>query len=307
MNLFISENFIDTVSNSVNVLQLIRHVTDDDEIVHVEVMDALCRVTAYDSINDLSVDINNHHFSDIALRDDQVYVGGETLKDLFEDLYPDDYTAVIAALVSSITSATTPTLRVDHNGLPVVPVEVADASEYSADATPNAAASNLSYAETPTADASNLATMDFSKLNSVAPFPGDQEGTQVFLPEVATLSSELVLGNLQVNGSSIRTLAPTGKNGVLFNVFDLYFRAYGLQLGNDYIQQLLVERRAVISSDDIHVSGGTVYLNAHALAALHDRLCNLLEWSSLAATIVNRYSLNPHQDWSFDLLGNHVG
>lgn len=302
MNLFISDNFIDTVGQRVNVLQLVRHVAEDDDLVHVEAMDALCRVTAYDEINQLSIDIANDHFTDIALRDDELYVGGETLKDLIEELYPDDYTAVINALVTSMINATTPSLRLDHNGLPIVPVEVTEAPV-------TLGAPSFQNINDPIAEGSVATAVcdDTLTTRPVAPFQGDSEEPAVSGSEVAVLNSVHIMGNLKFNNRNICTLQPAGKNGVLFNVAELYASVYGLFHSPDYLMQILVEKRSILGSADFLIVGDQLYLNSYALSALHDRLCCMIEWTPLAAQIVNQYSGNPHHDWAFDLLGNLVG
>ena len=302
MNLFISDNFIDTVGQRVNVLQLVRHVAEDDDLVHVEAMDALCRVTAYDEINQLSIDIANDHFTDIALRDDELYVGGETLKDLIEELYPDDYTAVINALVTSMINATTPSLRLDHNGLPIVPVEVTEAPV-------TLGAPSFQNINDPIAEGSVATAVCDDTLTTlpVAPFQGDSEGPAVPGPEVAVLNSEAVLGELKVNGCVIPVRQVIGKNGVLFSVDYLYSAVYNLQHDPDYLRQTLVEYRSSLDPEDVLFANGGLYLTVYGLAKLHGRLCHIIEWQPLVAKIVNQFTLNPYDNVSFDLLGNQVG
>lgn len=300
MNLFISDNFIDTVGQRVNVLQLVRHVAEDDDLVHVEAMDALCRVTAYDEINQLSIDIANDHFTDIALRDDELYVGGETLKDLIEELYPDDYTAVINALVTSMINATTPSLRLDHNGLPIVPVEVTEAPV-------TLGAPIFQNINDPIAEGSVVTAVcdDTLTTSPVAPFPGTA-GQEVLQSEVATLKLDTVKGNLRFNNSTIRTVLRVGSNGVLFNVEDLYHHIYGLQTNPDYLQQLVRQNAPSITANDIEVRGSDIYLSTKSLAVIHPQIAPCVEWFPTIMKVTNWFNNNPHVDTSFDLLGDLV-
>ena len=291
MNLFISENFIDTVGNKVNVIQLIRHVAEDDEILNVEVMKGLTEVTGYDSIEELGVDIRNGNFTNLAIRDDELYVGGTELCDLFENLYPGDYTSVITSLVSSISNATSPSLRLNHNGLPVVDVAVERQEVQQGFNFPAIAAMDAPLVETRPAE----------------PFPRDSAGQEVLQPEVATLNSAVILGELRVDGRVIPVRQVTGKNGVLFSVDNLYSAIYGLQHNPDYLRQILVEYRTSIDPEDVVFANGAIYLTVYGLAKLHTRLCHLVEWQPLVAKIVNQFTLNPYESVSFDLLGNQVG
>lgn len=306
MNLFISENFIDTVDTKVNVIQLIRHVAEDDDILPVEVMKGLTEVTGYDSIEELTVDIRNgHHFANLAIRDDELYVGGTELSDLFENLYPGDYTSVITSLISSISNATSPSLRLNHNCTPVVPVEVAEASE----APISLGQPYFQQVDTPIPDEAVVTAFDTGRveLRNVQPFPGYQKEQEVLQPEVATLKSDAILGELRVDGRVIPVRQATGKNGVLFSLDSMYNAIYNLQHSPDYLRQVLVEYRTSIDPEDILFSNGTIYLTVYGLAKLHSRLCHIIEWQPLIAKIVNQFTLNPYENASFDLMGNLVG
>lgn len=348
MNLFISENFIDTVGTKVGVLALTRHVAEDDELIHLEAMDALCRVTAYESIDELTNAIKNGEFTDIALRDDELYVGGDTLRDLFEDLYPDDYTSVIAALTSSIQNATDTTLRLDHNCVPVVPereeqmafpviaaleetrpipadmnVAVAPAIsdavrlspgrvQHIADPVPeghvitaiNGNQVVVKKLETPV----DLSAPEpaFVKVEAV-PFQGTQEGTEVRVPEVAEVALQDTLGELRFNGRAIRTTIPTGYNDVLFNIEDLYLHIYGLSTNPDYLQQVIVQNRLALERSAVYVRNGAVFANLQALAVFHQAISPCVEWYPMVARVTQAYTVNPHFNANFDLLGNLVG
>lgn len=296
MNLFISENFIDTVGNKVNVIQLIRHVAEDDEILNVEVMKGLTEVTGYDSIEELGVDIRNGNFTNLAIRDDELYVGGTELCDLFENLYPGDYTSVITSLVSSISNATSPSLRLNHNCTPVV-----DVTEAIAPGVTLNAPYSQSFIE-PVKTNAALVGVDGDR----GTFQ-DLQTEEVQCPEVAVLNSSEILGTLIFNNYPIRVTQPANKYGVLFEVAGLYHSIYGMVYDPEYLRQVIVEFRHAIHPADIHVINGTIYLTIGGLQIVHSRLANIVEWQPLIGTVTNLYATNPHTSWTFDLMGNLVG
>lgn len=326
MNLFISDNFIDTVGQNVNVVQLIQQVAEDDDLLQVEILSELANMFDYTTPG-IEEAINDGEFEDLAIRDEILYVGGQVLKDLFEALFPGDHTVVIEALVNSIQSATEPTLRLDHNCTPVVPAEVEsrevqqtiDFSKLSTvDVRPHAygkESPNLMLGEARTVPVSSsvpeghvVTGVDDNEMTvrpvEVLPFPSAEE---VLRPEVAVLNSEAVLGELKVNGCVIPVRQVIGKNGVLFSVDYLYSAVYNLQHDPDYLRQILVEYRSSLDPEDVLFANGGLYLTVYGLAKLHGRLCHIIEWQPLVAKIVNQFTLNPYDNVSFDLLGNQVG
>lgn len=326
MNLFISDNFIDTLDQKVNVVQLIQQVAEDDDLLQVEILSELANMFDYTTPG-IEEAINDGEFEDLAIRDEILYVGGQVLKDLFEALFPGDHTVVIEALVNSIQSATEPTLRLDHNCTPVVPAEVEsrevqqtiDFSKLSTvDVRPHAygkESPNLMFGEARTVPVSSsvpeghvVTGVDDNEMTvrpvEVLPFPAAEE---VLRPEVAVLNSEAVLGELRVNGCVIPVRQVIGKNGVLFSVDYLYHAVYNLQHDPDYLRQILVEYRSSLDPEDVLFANGGLYLTVYGLAKLHGRLCHIIEWQPLVAKIVNQFTLNPYDNVSFDLLGNQVG
>ena len=326
MNLFISDNFIDTVGQNVNIVQLIQQIAEDDDLLQVEIISELAQMLDYTTPG-IEEAINDGEFEDLAIRDEILYVGGQVLKDLFEALFQGDHTVVIEALVNSIQSATEPTLRLDHNCTPVVPAEVEsrevqqtiDFSKLSTvDVRPHAygkESPNLMLGEARTVPVSSsvpeghvVTGVDDNEMTvrpvEVLPFPSAEE---VLRPEVAVLNSEAVLGELKVNGCVIPVRQVIGKNGVLFSVDYLYSAMYNLQHDPDYLRQILVEYRSSLDPEDVLFANGGLYLTVYGLAKLHGRLCHIIEWQPLVAKIVNQFTLNPYDNVSFDLLGNQVG
>ena len=326
MNLFISDNFIDTLDQKINIVQLIQQVAEDDELLQVEILSELANMFDY-TTSGIEEAIKDGEFEDLAIRDEILYVGGETLRDLFESLFPGDHTVVINALIASIANATEPTLRLDHNGTPVVPAEVEsrevqqtiDFSKLSTvDVRPHAygkESPNLMFGEARTVPVSSsvpeghvVTGVDDNEMTvrpvEVLPFPAAEE---VLRPEVAVLNSEAVLGELKVNGCVIPVRQVIGKNGVLFSVDYLYHAVYNLQHDPDYLRQILVEYRSSLDPEDVLFANGGLYLTVYGLAKLHGRLCHIIEWQPLVAKIVNQFTLNPYDNVSFDLLGNQVG
>lgn len=326
MNLFISDNFIDTLDQKINIVQLIQQVAEDDELLQVEILSELANMFDY-TTSGIEEAIKDGEFEDLAIRDEILYVGGETLRDLFESLFPGDHTVVINALIASIANATEPTLRLDHNCTPVVPAEVEsrevqqtiDFSKLSTvDVRPHAygkESPNLMFGEARTVPVSSsvpeghvVTGVDDNEMTvrpvEVLPFPAAEE---VLRPEVAVLNSEAVLGELRVNGCVIPVRQVIGKNGVLFSVDYLYHAVYNLQHDPDYLRQILVEYRSSLDPEDVLFANGGLYLTVYGLAKLHGRLCHIIEWQPLVAKIVNQFTLNPYESVSFDLLGNLAG
>jgi hypothetical protein len=326
MNLFISDNFIDTVGQNVNVVQLIQQVAEDDDLLQVEIISELAQMFDYVTTNVMEDAIRDGDFDNIVIHDDVLYVGGEVLKDLFEALFPGDHTVVIEALVTSIVNSTDTTLRLDHNCTPVVPAavesrEVQQTIDFSklstVDVRPHAygkESPNLMLGEARTVPVSSsvpeghvVTGVDDNEMTvrpvEVLPFPAAEE---VLRPEVAVLNSEAVLGELYFNGSIIRTTQPAGYD-VLFNVDDLYHNIYSLQTNPDYLQQLVVQNRMALNNDDILVRNGALFASERALAIFHVVISPCVEWNPLISRVVNVYNRNPHTDLHFDLLGNLAG
>lgn len=325
MNLFISDNFIDTLDKKINIVQLIQQVAEDDDLLQVEILGELADMFDYSTASDIEEAINDGDFEDLAIRDDILYVGGETLRDLFESLFPGDHTVVINALVSSIENATDSTLRLDHNGTPVVQelmtadqvnaAAVAPWLEAGAPSLSNSMVGDVRLGEEvqqditePVPEGNVVTAVEGNTLTrrpvEVAPFSPAEE---VQRSEVAVLNSEAILGELKINGRTVPVRQVTGKNGVLFSVDGLYSATYNLQHDPDYLRQILVEYRSSIDPEDILFSNGGIYLTVYGLAKLHGRLCHIIEWQPLVAKIVNQFTLNPYESVSFDLLGNQVG
>lgn len=324
MNLFISDNFIDTLDQKINIVQLIQQVAEDDDLLHIEILSELANMFDYTTAG-IEEAIKDGEFEDLAIRDEILYVGGETLRDLFEALYPGDHTVVINALIASIANATEPTLRLDHNGTPVVPelmvadqvnaAAVAPWLEAGAPSLSNSMVGDVRLGEEvkqditePVPEGHVVTAVDGNTLTSrpvqVAPFSPAEE---VLRPEVAVLNSEAVLGELKVNGCVVPVRQVIGKNGVLFSVDYLYHAVYNLQHDPDYLRQILVEYRSSLDPEDVLFANGGLYLTVYGLAKLHGRLCHIIEWQPLVAKIVNQFTLNPYENVSFDLLGNQAG
>lgn len=324
MNLFINENFIDTVGTKPSVIQLIRQIAEDDEIVYGEVLEALRENLDYVTTEMLEDEIRDGGVEDVAILDGALYVEGNTLIELFENLYPGDHTAVIAALVASIQNSTGPTLRVDHNGIVAVPPEVETAPggtqlDAFAASAPNLAAAvaqdillgnerTQSIAEPVPANHVITAINDQTvTVRQVEPFPGNPQGEEVRSPEVAVLSSQAILGNLTFNGSRIRTALPARTNGVLFNAADLYHAIYGMQADQQYLQQLVRQNAAVINGEDLRVIDGYVFLSVPALSVIHPHISPCVEWYPTIMKVTNWYANGPYRDATFNLLGNLEG
>lgn len=271
MNLFINDNFFHTVDRKVNVLQLIRQVAEDDEVILREVLEALLEMYGYTTPELLEEEILDGAVDDVTIFDDTLYAKGDALREIFDSLFPGDYTQVISNLNDQLLNSTETTLRLDHNCVPVLPEVQPD--------------------------------LPFPAEDLVS----DETEVSAVHTEVDVLSSDAFLGQLVFNGKVIPVREVTGKNGVLFDVCRLYNAVYGQGNNLDYVQQLLVERRLVIDPEDVLCINNTIYLTQFALAKLHDRLTYQSEWRPLAEQIVSQFVASPYQDMKFDLLGNRVG
>lgn len=286
MNLFISDNFMDTIGTKVNVLQLIRQVAEDDDVVHSEVLAALSEYWDMSIIDALD---NGVDFADILLQDDTAYANGESLKAIFEILFPGDYTQVIDSLVNQL-AVSDGTLRLDHNCVPVaLTVDFSDA---------------VAIDPVQSAPESHVVTgPDTMSMRSIEPFQEDQ----ISIPEVATLSSDSILGELYFDGKRIPTVWPTNANGVLFDVEALYRAIYGIGINPDHLRQILVTNASLFSQEDYRIIEGQVFLSISTLSRIHPQLGYAVEWDPMVARIVRYYAHAPLDNVSFNLLGNQVG
>lgn len=288
MNLFISDNFIDTIGHRVNILQVIRQVAEEDDLIQAEILNELCEILDYSTAASLQDSITENEFEDLALSDDVLYIGGELLKDIFEALFPGDHTTVISALVESIGQADQPLIKLTHNCVPDQSVEVQEVQEL-----------QLNFP--------NIPAMNERHVDLSAPAQPFQASEEVLRTEVAVLSSDLILGNLSFNGHNVGVAYPAGKNGVVFDVQSLYYAVYGLEIDPRYLAQILIENRTSIDPEDLHMVGHTINLTAYGLAKVHSRLSHLVEWYPLVTQVVTDFCNNPHSDLTLNLLGNPEG
>jgi len=279
MNLFISDNFIDTIGNHVNVLQVIRQVAGDEEVVHAEVLSITSDLLDYVDTDHFEEDLQEGNVENVELINDTLYLCGPILGEVFEELFPGDYTSVINNLVNALEGMTNETVRLDHNCVPVANVPAQD--DWLSDSAPVLTAA----------------------VRPVEPFQGDSAEPAVSSPEVAVLNSEAILGTLKVGGVTVSTRLVAGKNGVLFNAMGLYFAVYKVHFNPDYLQQMLIQNRMSIDPEDFYCLDG-IYLTSYALAKLHPHLSHFAEWQPLVAKVVGQYLANPYADLNIDFLGN---
>lgn len=282
MNLFISNNFIDTVQNKVKAIQVIKQVSDDDEVIHSEVMNALAQKLGYDDTVDLTRDIENGEVVDAILQDGELYVSGEILQDIFDLLYPGDYTGVILSLAQAIDSLdefANVTLRLNHNCLPM----------------PEEAPANPFTEQTIEGE---------TRVPQPTPFQIETPAAPVFQPEVAEVAEGL--GSLTFNDRVIGVKHLPGKNGILFHIASLYYAVYGVEHDQNYLQQLVLELRESLAPEDLLLENG-LYATAAALKVLHGRLSYLVEWKPMVVRVVGTFISRPTTNMKFDLLGDLEG
>lgn len=111
MNLFINDIFIDTFERKVNILQLIRQITEDDDLIQSEIIAILERPKVQDD-GDLS----------FTILDDTLFCDTGAIRYVFDDLYDEDYRATIDRITRAIDTLEGPTLRLDLNGHTFTPL-----------------------------------------------------------------------------------------------------------------------------------------------------------------------------------------
>lgn len=284
MNLFIGSNFIDTFQNKVKAIQVIKQISDDDEIIHSEVIEALAQNLNYSDTSSLVRDIRAGELDGAVLQDEELYVNGEFLQDIFDNLYPGDYTGVahsLAMAIDSLDEFANVTLRLDHNCLPIQEAAPAQTSPFSTQ------------------------TIEGERREVQQPIPFQEIPAEpVFQPEVAPLES--ALGALSFNDRTIHVASLPDK-GMLFDVESLYFAIYGVEHDQNYLRQLIVETRDSLTESDVHIVNRRLALSPKGLKLLHSRLCYLVEWQPMVLRVVSTFIVHPTIDMKFDLLGNLEG
>lgn len=337
MNLFIGENYIDTVGNKVNVLQLIRQVADDDDIIQSEVLAELVDILDYIGVEALQDAINNGEEEELAMHDDVLYVGGGALKAVFEGLFPGDYTSLLDAFVNSVENATAPTLKLNHN---LVPVEQEPDFQSLATRTPQAKAYPVEAPAAPFPGDSQAEEVQYAKvdvlnnLGSLCPtdvfalqvalsrfYPGEMDPENVnvtpeALQEAGILElngepldarSTAVVGRLVFGGQVIPTYRPLNKDcgDITFDLQALYTAVYGMHVSEDHIHHVLISTVG-LNEYNTFFHNGRSYVTASALPLLHDKLSGIVEFSPMVKRVVNMYRRNARRDLTLNLLGNPV-
>lgn len=257
MNLFIGNHFVNTFGNKVDILQLIRLVTEDNETVQAECVEILEREYNLDE-----VDLANHATQGL-IEDEVLYVNGEAALVIINQLFDHDYDEVMDRIAQQIDAYESGVLRLTANGFPEV-IE--------------AAPTPLEGFTEPTAPAIPAAEL----------FNED--------PEWLNTPTEVVLGvvsegpALTVDGKNIAILK-SADGEVLYSVTDLYRAAYGMQHESDYIKHLIVRNRVVLDvmQSEIRKECGEYFFSTNVLAILHGDLASIIEFQSLVQDVTMTY------------------
>lgn len=306
MNVFMNDNFLNTHGRMVDVLQVIRQIAEDDDVIESEVHDILCEYHNYLG-DDFQEELREGTIDFAVQVDDVLYVDSNSLRAVFEELFPDDHTRVVDNLATNLATFTGTVLRVDHNGSILEAAEEEPAPwNFDTAATAPTPPISMGQAVTQRADAPIPENSVVTAVDTNAGTLTTRTLEPTTLDAAFALSSSQILGTLKFNGHTITTAEPTGKNGVVFQVEQLYGAVYGNQINQEFLQNLIVTKRFQIDREDIFVQNGMVYLSKYAIAKLHPDFCYQIEWAPAVSHVVNAYLANPYEDLHLDILGNRI-
>jgi hypothetical protein len=299
MNLFINENFIDTFASKVNIIQLIRQVADDEDVIQSEVLEVI--ETAF---GDEEQDLINADDKHSTIMDDVLYCGPVAIRVIFNELYDEDYEGVIARICEALEQASGPTLRLDVNGFEVVPDDTTEVQiqlpindSQPIDDTRMGYGSQTAVIDDVVTESKELFAEDAEEPKA---YPGGTSGS-IFNPK---------LPELWFGGRRISVMRKDGDDVVMYNVDQMYNAAYGIQAGPEFLTQLFVRRRLDIDPTEVEVNGSSFFASSFVLASLHGELSPYAEFNSIVSVIVETYEdcLNTENAvWSkidLDITGN---
>lgn len=276
MNLFIGGNFFNTFGNKIDILQLIRQVTEEDDTIQSECLDVIER-----EHGDEYEDLNGVDGTYATIQDDILYVDGATAILIFKDLFDNDYDEVIARIAQQIDNYQGGVLKLESNGFPVEE-KLPEAAELVTPDQGQQVANELGFT-TPKAPALPVAA-----LFDTAPGWMKENGVQEAAVAAGIRSN---LPTLTFAGNPIRVLQDEENGEILFNLKDLYFAAYALDYEEAYVAQVLLRNRLALDGfqHDIRFENQSIYAGISTIAILHGELTHTIEFSPIVAEIVGIY------------------
>lgn len=280
MNLFIGGNFINSFGNKVDVMQLIRHITENEDTIQSEAL-AVIEAEHGDELEDL-INADDKYAT---VWEDVLYVDGATLLLILSDLFDGDYDDVAGRIATAIDNLTGPTLNLSSNGFEVIEEPKEEQQEL----------------DLP--KATGFTKPGSSALPAAAVF----DDTPAWYPEMAKDSQapreEPLAAETPAtdpNGGKLPVLRFAGNNidvrqdvdgGILFGIKSLYFAGYGVDFDIAYIATLIARRRFDLEDLEAEVLVGDtdIFASVNVLAVLHRDLTHAIEWVPIVLTIASTY------------------
>lgn len=270
MNLFINDIFINTLRSKVDILQLIRQIAEDDDLIQGEVVLILESNYGYSEDDLVEQDCLN-----ATIEDGVLFLETEVIRYVFNSLYGTDYQEVIDRITRAIDDSTgIGTLRLDVKGHTFMPDTAVD------------------FPEIPPVPKSY--DTDFTGDTMVSPL----NPTVGYLPK------------LFVKGQRVHLHVIEGKSGVLFGIHSLYFAAYGASYDTSYLGALITTYGLAIDPADVYFDKGVYFGNEKAISILHRDLATHAEFESMVSRVLKKYDAiinHPNEGQSqvsFDAHGN---
>lgn len=265
MNLFIGNHFVNTFGNKVDILQLIRLVTDDNETVQAECVEILSREFNLDHLDLVGQGVDDPQ---ALLEDNVLYVNGEAALVIINQLFDHDYDEMMDRIAQQIDTYQSGVLRLTANGF----LEAADTPpEGSEVADPD------NIPEPPKAPAADLFAQEPDWISAAPNTPTED-------PELLGIPS------LTVAGHNI-PVAKSADGEVLYCAVSLYGAAYGIYHDVEYLQHLIVRNRVVLDvmQSEVVKRNGRYFFSTNVLAILHGDLSTVIEFQSLVQDVVMAY------------------
>lgn len=280
MNLFIGGNFFNTFGNKIDILQLIRQITEEDDTIQSECLDVIER-----EHGDEYADLEGADDKYATIQDDVLYVDGATAVLIFNDLFDNDWDEVVARIGQQIDNYQGGVLKLQSNGFPEEVEELASGQDG------KGTGQQETQLEIPVSQ--GFTTPSRPALPAAELFkdtPSWMESDSVQEAAVAT-GIRSNLPQLKFAGNPIRVLQDEENGEILFNLKDLYFAAYCLDYEDAYIAQVILRNRLALDAfqHDVRFENQTIYAGVSTIAILHGELTHAVEFAPVVSEIVGIY------------------
>lgn len=280
MNLFIGGNFFNTFGNKIDILQLIRQITEEDDTIQSECLEVIER-----EHGDEYSDLENADDKYATIKDDVLYVDGATAVLIFNDLFDTDWDEVVARIAQQIDNYQGGVLKLKSNGFQEEVEELASVQETHALGSQSA---QLSQPDTQGFTTPSRPALPAAELFRNTPDWMESDSVQEAAVATGIRSN---LPQLKFAGNPIRVLQDEENGEILFNLKDLYFAAYCLDYEEAYIAQVLLRNRLALDGfqHDIRFEGQSIYAGVSTIAILHAELTHAVEFAPIVSEIVGIY------------------